>query len=891
MSTKFLRKIFLACLVIAFCMPIYKANGQDLDKLRLKINAINVEDAGDTLKFIVKSNKSLTYTSYLQENPWKLTVELAVVDLGNLVGEYNINKGVIKSYEVKQKGKTENYTGAIEINLSGKPTYNITRTDENSVVISINKSTTDSTKIEAEKRPSQNIIKNVLYSGETNKFIMILETTKKPEFLSYTLKNPTRIVFDITNAIYEGSTAQFSTQNPIVKGIRVESYPSMSRIFVDIGAEKLPIFIPKAENNRFIVEFVADENKEVEQKIVKLENIDFSPSKDKVTIRLKKVGSQDYRVLKLKDTILVFDINGVLVNKDIQKTYDTDEVNTLLKSFTLYQVKPLEDNKARFVVDLKGSFPYKSFKDGEDLVIEFFKESPITPSVEVKKKNGIKEETPAQPVVVQKKETPASVETPKKTETPAIKNLTPEKKVETVVSIKSKPEPVNEKGKIPSQYKGRPISVTLKDADIQHILKLLSDAAREDGEVLNIVASDDVKGKLSIQLEAVPWDQVLDLVLEVNNLGKKRIGNILRIMPKDKLRKEEEELLAASKTKEKLGTLELDIVNINFADATELLDKVKPLLSSRGTVTIDKRNNSLIINDLKEYIAEVKKLIAKLDTPPQQVIIEARVVEATSDFTREIGIQWGLRYAQNYNNQYRWGISGPGTRADTATNTVDILTGIGGSALINSTVPPAAYFVNLPAAIGQGVGGGINFALVNLKSGHALDIQLSALENKGIGKILSRPKITTINNVEANIQQGSSIPYETLSDKGTQTQFIDANLQLTVTPRITPDNSIILKVKVSNNNPNTSLRSARGVPSIDKNEATTEILVRDGQTIVIGGIIRSKETVSKSGIPFLMDIPILGWLFKKEAKSVENRELLIFLTPNIVKSITQVEAS
>ena len=394
--------------------------------------------------------------------------------------------------------------------------------------------------------------------------------------------------------------------------------------------------------------------------------------------------------------------------------------------------------------------------------------------------------------------------------------------------------------------------------------------------------------------------------MEVNNLGMKRIGNILRIMPKDKLKKEQEELLAAGKIKERLDSLVLEIVTVNYAEVGDFVDKIKSLLSSRGTVTVDKRNNALIINDLKESIEEAKKLIAKLDTAPQQVVIEARVVEANSDFSKEMGIQWGLKYSQTLSNKYKYGISGPSTRTDLAGTQTFAPAGVGGGGSLSDlsattttgtgtstsvALSPVPYFVNLPAAAGQGSGGGINFALVNLRSGVGLDIQLSAMENKGVGKILSRPRITTLNNIEATIQQGSSIPYETLSDKGTNTQFIDANLMLTVTPRITPDRSIILKVKVSNNNPNTALKSARGVPSIDKNEASTEILVRDGQTIVIGGIIRNKEGMTKSGVPFLMDIPVLGWLFKKETKTIENRELLIFLTPNIIKSITEVEAS
>lgn len=899
MSFKITRITFLACFLMFLCMPINRVFCIEIEKLRLRINKVDIDESNNTLKFIIKSDKSLNFTSYIQENPWKLIVELPVVDISKFAGDKEINKGIVKGYSIQQKGRNENYTGVLEVSFNAKPQYNIEKI-ENGVAITVNKDSYTKNQDRTVDQSSRISIKNVLYSGERNKFIMILETTGKPEFLNYTLNNPLRVVFDITNAIYELQNNEFIVRNSFINGIRVERFPGMTRVFVDISTPKLPVFIPKTENNKLIVEFALDDERDALKRIVNVDAVDFMVKDGLAQIRVKKAGYQDFKALKLKENVLVFDISNVNVNKTIQKTYDTSEASDILKSFTLYQLKPIEENKARFVIDLKGPFPYRSYKDGDDLVLEFYKESPVA---QIKSEELVKtKEIKAEPVtyeakqVIPKKEdsiTKPTTESEKR-KPEQVKGVIPEETkqtpVEAKITIKSKQE-LPEQTTQQQQYKGIPITITLKDADIQHILKLLADAAREDGQILNIVASDDVKGKLSIQLERVPWDQVLDLVLEVNNLGMKKIGNIIRIMPKDRLKKEQEELLAASKVKEKLGTLELEIVPINYGEAQDLVDKIKPLLSSRGTVTVDKRNNSLIINDLKEYIAEAKKLIAKLDNPPQQVVIEARVVEATSDFSREIGIQWGVRYAQNYNNAYRWGISGPGTRADTTTNTVDILTGIGGTAVLDTTVSPVPYFLNLPAAIGQGAGGGINFALVNLKSGHALDIQLSALENRGMGKILSRPKITTLNNVEANIQQGSSIPYETLSDKGTQTQFIDANLQLTVTPRITPDNSIILKVKVSNNNPNTSLRSARGVPSIDKNEATTEILVRDGQTIVIGGIIRNKESLSRNGIPFLMDIPVIGWLFRKEVKTVENRELLIFLTPNIVKKITETEAS
>lgn len=942
---------------------------QNIEKLRVKIKSVDFTEDNTSFILRVFSDKNLIYTSYTEDNPPRLIIELPVVDFGNLVGEKRVDKDLIRFYKISQLGRNENYTGRIEISFLKKAEYAIERLAQGITVYIKKESAISEEKVSKEAVT----INNMIYSGDNKKFVTILETSGKPEALNYVLKNPLRLVFDIHNSKYNLQQKNFLINNTLVKSIRVEPFPNLTRLFIDINSQEMPAFISKSEANKLIIELSIEEKEKKEERVTSLtlDTVDYKPEGRRNIFRFKNIGDADYKVYKLSDMVLVFEFKGVRLDKGIQKTYDVKEVSNLLNNFTLYQVKPEEENRVRFVAILKEPISYETKKEGRDIVVEFSKEvakeektiesvkTAITPTpslseqdrkkdftkVEEKPKEDFKakdkevvveqvkkeekiemveqkkvEEKPKQEVsekkvsskVDDKKEEKATAlsieEKPKEIQIPkeepkllTVKKedrVEPEKKLETkkeekiketIITIKPKeqadiPEPKDEKPKqqVDSKYKGRPITINLKDAEIQHIFKLLTEVAKLDGEILNIVTSDDVKGRLSIQLEEVPWDQVLDVVMEVNNLGMKRIGNIIRVMPKDRLKKEQEDLLAASKIKEKVENLVLEIVPINYVEANDFVDKIKPLLSSRGSVTVDKRNNSLIINDIKDNIDEAKKLIAKLDTPPQQVVIEARVVEASSDFSKEMGIQWGFKMAQTIGDRYRGGVGGP---------IPSNVGNMGSLDLTGTNVTPVPYMVNLPAAVGAGAGGGINFALVNLRSGAGLDIQLTAMENKGIGKILSRPKITTLNNVEANIQQGSSIPYETLSDKGTQTQFIDASLQLTVTPRITPDNSIILKVKVSNNNPNTALRSAGGVPSIDKNEATTEILVRDGQTIVIGGIIRNKETVSKAGVPFLMDIPLIGWLFKKEAKSVENRELLIFLTPSIIKNIKEVDAS
>jgi type IV pilus assembly protein PilQ len=264
--------------------------------------------------------------------------------------------------------------------------------------------------------------------------------------------------------------------------------------------------------------------------------------------------------------------------------------------------------------------------------------------------------------------------------------------------------------------------------------------------------------------------------------------------------------------------------------------------------------------------------VGALDTMTPQILIEARIVEASLDFTREIGVQWGGSFTSSAATGNPTGLNFPGTIG---------VTGGAGS----------GFAVNLPAAIGAGSGGGLNFNLGSLTNFLNLDIRLSALERTGEGRIISSPRVTTLDNKEAIIEQGLSIPFETTSDSGTQTTFIDANLNLTVTPHVTNDESINLKIKASKNAPDTSVRGASGAPSISKKEAKTEVLIRNGQTTVIGGIFQIDRADTIAGVPWFQKLPFIGWLFKKSTVVDKKTELLIFITPRIVRPVGQQTAA
>jgi len=421
------------------------------------------------------------------------------------------------------------------------------------------------------------------------------------------------------------------------------------------------------------------------------------------------------------------------------------------------------------------------------------------------------------------------------------------------------------------KYVGQRISLDFKDAELANVFRIIAEVSN-----LNIITTDEVKGRVSVRLINVPWDQALDIVLKSKALGATQEGNILRIAPLASLRAEDMARLDAKKEVEKLqATLEgvVETIPVNYSKASDLKDKITDLLSEGGKVTIDDRTNTIIIRDLRKNVEDVKALVAKLDTAIPQVLIEARIVEVDTNFTREIGVQWGGSYKNDANTTV--GITGI---QDTSGAFVP------DQALAN-TIPFSSatapnYAVNLPASVGLGSGGGLTFGI--LKDNLRLDLSLSALEASGKGKVVSSPKVVTIDNKEAMIEQGTQIPYSTVSASGTNTQFVDATLSLKVTPHITPEGSIIMKLEAKNDSQGAT--GANGQPAINKKKATTEVLVRDGETAVIGGILQVSRKKNQSAVPWLSKIPVLGYLFKYDATQSQNQELLIFITPKILKT-------
>jgi type IV pilus secretin PilQ/predicted competence protein len=430
---------------------------------------------------------------------------------------------------------------------------------------------------------------------------------------------------------------------------------------------------------------------------------------------------------------------------------------------------------------------------------------------------------------------------------------------------------------------GTPISLDFKDGDLQDIFRLFSDISG-----LNVVVNPGVTGKVTLKLNEVPWGRALELILKTNSFGCVLEGNVIRIARLTDLQKEEADRRKLDEEKALAGDLIDYTRRISYAKALTLSDVLRKAgaLSARGQINIDERTNTVIIRDQPTYVEKAKGLMAELDTATPQVEIEARIVVTTRNFTRDFGIQWGFggenstRYGNTTNRVFPnqivvngSGVPGAGLPADSiGPGGASSATGIGQTG--------RGYAVNLPAS---NFNTGVGLSMGNVLGSFNLDVALTALEQQGRGRLLSTPKVTTQNNQAAEIKQGVQIPIQTVANNTVTTQFKDAVLTLKVTPQITDAGTVILTLEVENSTPDFA-NPVNGIPPINTQAAKTIVLVKDGQTAVVGGIYQSQEFVNEDKTPVLANIPLLGYLFRRKGTQNSNNELLLFITPRIVKS-------
>lgn len=435
------------------------------------------------------------------------------------------------------------------------------------------------------------------------------------------------------------------------------------------------------------------------------------------------------------------------------------------------------------------------------------------------------------------------------------------------------------------QYTGEKLSLNFQDIEVRSVLQLLADFTG-----LNVVVSDTVGGNLTLRLQNVPWDQALDIILRTKGLAKRQTGNVMLIAPAAEIANAERLELEAAQQVRELEPLQIEYINVNYADVNDLLTILTSdeagLLDERGSIATDPRTNTLIVRSTASQIVQIRSLIAQLDIPVKQVLIESRVVSATDDFSKSLGVQFGFSRRDLINSE-------PGTTPFTANADGEQPRSfvIGGREPGDTNVgitgfndgTNEAYLVNLPSTL---TGASVGLALGKIGT-YILQLELSALQAEGRGEVISSPRLVTAANNSATIATGVQIPFQEASSSGaTSTSFQDAVLSLDVTPQITPDNKIIMDLQV--NRDSVSTTTVNGVPAVNTQSVSTQVIVDNGETVVLGGVYERTVSEAVNRVPFFSDLPYVGWAFRNKLNSDNKSELLIFVTPKILREESQI---
>ncbi len=584
---------------------------------------------------------------------------------------------------------------------------------------------------------------------------------------------------------------------------------------------------------------------------------DHQPGKDRVVVELDNEVKFSHATSPNGRTVI--ELQGVRLPDTLERTLDVSAFGGPVSAISTYRRR--SDN-SRVVIEIepKGESVGTVAREGNSLVVTF----PIDP------KHSTVSGVGADGGVARRTRTVAREEDPRGPQ--AASTSAVETTIDGEEAAGFLPTTLSQQ----RRFAGRRIDLDLKDADIHNVLRLISDVGR-----VNVITSDDVKGTVTIRIKNVPWDQALETVLQSKGLGMVRQGNMLRVAPLDVLNKEREMDIARRKADLQLAPLETRLIPVNYAGAKELQARGKDLLSPRGTLAVDERTNILIARDVAGNLDQIEELTRALDTQTPQVLIEARIVEATSRYLRDVGIQWGGDGSVSAATGNPTGLAFP-SRVGIVGGASDQGTPTAGLSPFDRSVQNPNFAVNLPAATGTGLGGALGLTLGSIDNSVNLAVRLSAAEATGMLRIISSPRILTLDNREARISQGTLIPFSQISAQGVQTTFQEAKLQLLVKPHVTSDGSVSMHVKINRDEPDFNQTSARGDPTILKREAETDLLIMDGHTAVIGGIFTRNTGRNLDQVPILGDIPIFGILFQRRRSSDSRSELVIFITPRIV---------
>ncbi len=647
-----------------------------------------------------------------------------------------------------------------------------------------------------------------------------IEGSGKLQYTVYKLENPKRLVVDIPDADSSAFTAPIEVPKGVAWQIQPHYFPKAGNSRIEIFLKEAVLYKVSRINDKKIVvdvnpyaaeaaQVVAEADMALEPGQTEIMDIDLRDVQGLARLVISYKGAKPkFEMTRRREMNRIsLDISNAKVVKANEKLLSVDSPESLVKNVALFQFTT-RPASVKVIANLNQFTSSNVFEKNGAIYFDIGPDAVLASASEMKAD----------------------------TKKPADVSATKEK--------------------LPSDYMGQKISLDFQDADIHNILRIVADVSG-----MNVITSDTVKGKVTMKLIDVPWDLALETILKNNKLAMVKSGNIIRVSTADELSKENEAAAANQQSSVKSEALYLKVFQVNYETAVKLKDNLKTIASPRGSIDVNERTNTLIIQDTRDRLAEMEKLIETLDKRTLQVLIEARIVEVNHTFARELGIKWG----GNYN-------TGTGSAFPATIG----LSGVGAGGVASTA---AGSIVNTGTS---GVTGTLGLKLGSVDSTALLDMQLMALQNDGKGRILSMPKISTMNNIEALIESGREIPYQTTSADGTKTEFKKATLKLKVTPHITPDNFIRLEIEANKDEADFANQLPNSPPPILTKHAKTEVLIKDGDTTVIGGLFKETKTDTEASVPFFSKIPVLGWLFKGKANSNSGEELLIFITPKIL---------
>ncbi|WP_191965664.1 type IV pilus secretin family protein [Oryzomonas sagensis] len=880
------------------------------------IESINASGEGEAAELVVKLSSPATYTSYKTTAPLRLVIDLSQTTQGAVTAPVAVNKGNIKNVSVSRFDTAAGTLTRISVELVNDIDAVISASPaqpgELHIAFPVQHASTAGT-VTAEKTagiPGENSAPAVMpvsggakatepaqagaklqpvVPGAVTRRALNAVTAKDgaiilavdggvEEFKTFRLNKPERYVIDLFG-VTSILPNRFIPLNAIgVASARIGLYPDKTRVVLDAVNGSFPeATTTKAEEGvRVILAGAADQGAVSKTAAAAVAKADEQPAPHKApdkavtappaqkavvpsapsaaaTPKMETRTATGPAIVEMIDFQVIDSVSRVAVRvrgdvdaeqpvktpgyvtltlrnatlaKRLQRSLDAQAFVTPVLRVTPFMVKTRKGTDTKVRIALRVAAPYEFRHEGDMLYIDFKNPEGLTAGA---LDLGTPEAHfhPRHPVA---------------------------KDADITSELAPAPDSPAKSGELVKHYKGRKVTLEFADAEVRKIFQLLSEVSNK-----NFVLGDDVTGTISIKLVNVPWDQALDIILDTKGLDKREEGNIIIIKGKGKFKSQAEEEQEIRKALTKSIELKTETYSINYADIATIAAQFNGLKSERGVISPDTRTNKVIVKDIPQALDDMRKLLQQLDVPEKQVMIEARIVEATSTFTRSLGVNWGIHYRD-------------GSASFLGINSLD--TTFGGAV---STVPSTSG-----ASSNSGTATGISFG--SLTSNIQLDMRLNAAATAGLVKIVSTPKVATLNNKTAKITQGQQIPYTSSTSDKVETKFVEAALALEVTPHINANGTISMKIDAKNDSPGSST-SGSTAPSINKKQATTEMLLRDGETTVIGGIYVDNDTETDEGVPFLMDIPFLGKFFKSNSKQKTKTELLIFITPRILNTI------